>query len=109
MPGIRGTARMRNTHGDDAQNATAHTEHATLDSERDLVDGLIAQGKRFNWSNFCQNHANFPGQYAGADTPEWAGVENANGQRHRPNLLKCTAGKTARRNRRSSQDEVQPT
>ena len=42
-----------------------------MDSEKALVDGLISEGRRFNWSNFCQNHADFPGECAGADTPEW--------------------------------------
>ena len=42
-----------------------------MDSEKDLVDGLIAEGERFNWSNFCQNHASHPGRFAGSDTPKW--------------------------------------
>ena len=42
-----------------------------MDSERDLVDELIAEGKRFNWVNFCQSDSGYRGKYGGHDTPEW--------------------------------------
>ena len=42
-----------------------------MDSERALVDGLISEGKRFSWSNFCQPDVEYPGRYAGPDGPEW--------------------------------------
>ena len=42
-----------------------------MDSKKDLVNGLIAEGKMFNWSNFCQTHGEYQRRYAGPDTPEW--------------------------------------
>ena len=42
-----------------------------MDSERGLVDGLISEGKEFNWSNFSLPHRELPSQFGGADTPEW--------------------------------------
>lgn len=42
-----------------------------MDSERDLLENLISEGKEFDWSNFCQLDRSFPGQFAGADQPEW--------------------------------------
>ena len=42
-----------------------------MDSEQDLIAGLMAEGKRFNWSNFCHQDREYSGKYAGDDTPEW--------------------------------------
>ena len=42
-----------------------------MDSERNLIADLIAEGNQFNWSNFCSQDEEYPGQYAGAETPEW--------------------------------------
>ncbi|MCG5513751.1 TIR domain-containing protein [Ectothiorhodospira shaposhnikovii] len=42
-----------------------------MDSEIKLIDNLIEEGQKFNWSNFCQPDASYPGQYGGTDTPDW--------------------------------------
>lgn len=43
-----------------------------MDSEKELIDGLIGEGQKFNWSNFCQLDTGYlAGQYGGTDTPDW--------------------------------------
>lgn len=42
-----------------------------MDSETELVEKLISEGKQFDWSNFCRINDSVPGLYAGSDRPEW--------------------------------------
>jgi predicted nucleotide-binding protein len=42
-----------------------------MESQIKVVDKLIEEGEGFTFQNFCLNTASYPGQYGGADTPEW--------------------------------------
>lgn len=43
-----------------------------MDSQLGIVTRLIEEGKLFTFTNFCLETASYPGQYGGADTPEWS-------------------------------------
>lgn len=84
-----------------------------MDSEKDLIDGLIFDGEKFNWSNFCQGHPDWPGQFAGADTPEWLAwktrsvnaVERICSEASPARLLAATGAKITTRGNRSDKFE----
>lgn len=43
-----------------------------MDSQLDIVKTLIEEGESYTFSNFCLKTASYPGEYGGADTPEWS-------------------------------------
>jgi len=42
-----------------------------MDSQLKVIEKLIEEGEGFTFQNFCLPTASYPGQYGGADTPEW--------------------------------------
>src|ERR1700730_14573480 len=42
-----------------------------MDSDLDVAEGLLAQGRDFTFENFSDGNESFPGQYGGPDKPEW--------------------------------------
>ena len=42
-----------------------------MNSDRDLIEELITEGKQFSWSNFCIRHEVSSKHFAGLDTPNW--------------------------------------
>ncbi|MDO3722242.1 nucleotide-binding protein [Marinobacter sp. chi1] len=42
-----------------------------MESQIVLVEALIEEGENFDFQNFCFPHSSHPGEFAGADTPEW--------------------------------------
>lgn len=43
-----------------------------MDSQLDIIKNLIKEGESYTFANFCLKTASYPGQYGGADTPEWS-------------------------------------
>ena len=42
-----------------------------MESPIDLLKRLIEEGEKFNFQNFCYPNQQYPGEFAGDDTPEW--------------------------------------
>ena len=42
-----------------------------MDSNLDLINSLISEGKKFSWANFCMLNRDFPNEFAGDETPDW--------------------------------------
>ena len=43
-----------------------------MDSELDLLDRLLQEGRTFTWQNFCYPNEHYPGgEFGGDDKPEW--------------------------------------
>ncbi len=43
-----------------------------MNSQLKVINKLIEEGKSYTFANFCLPTSSFPGQYGGADTPEWS-------------------------------------
>ena len=43
-----------------------------MDSQLGIINKLIEEGESYTFANFCLPNANFPGEFGGADTPEWS-------------------------------------
>lgn len=42
-----------------------------MDSELDILEYLLEEGRGFTFQNFCYPNESFPGQFGGDDKPEW--------------------------------------